>query len=494
MNDVKNVDVNLEDILAVTDLESINLLLTKSMAKQKIQALIKGDLLSQVVDKVVDIAIQKNIKGSSSEEGRNTLLAAAILGRLGAVARARESTVYTRLDEIFSLPLTDLESLADGDEKYYAALALSYHKSSWLVQYCLEQAISLDTSEKARGVLFTTALNNLGDLSSFWNESSKYLGILKSIEANDKRYKRVRRITAACFETTRGWRGEVGVEPGVALSNWLETLIITNKTEVEHALLTDIFDDLLLMLKRIIELRFSFALQASTYAALEKSKSYFGREIWGSLVSRSKCLSDIRVCLLETALVLARQGNTDASVAKVLSIAYLTRSEASRAVKKHFKGADDLAAEQKSWWLNVGLERKDKREVQHQLGNSEDQQIGSLLIEVESSQEAMNKLSRAVVPMLQISNPPLAETVKKAAAGYADIERITRQLARMRKITSTDLKGSFMDYNPMQHELLGGHKLGIRNIRVVREGIQKDFGGKLKMLVKPWVEPVKSEY
>jgi len=59
----------------------------------------------------------------------------------------------------------------------------------------------------------------------------------------------------------------------------------------------------------------------------------------------------------------------------------------------------------------------------------------------------------------------------------------------MRKLTKTDLKGERMEYNPMEHEMLGGHKPGVRRVKVVRDGIKKEFAGKIKTLVKPWVEP-----
>ena len=49
------------------------------------------------------------------------------------------------------------------------------------------------------------------------------------------------------------------------------------------------------------------------------------------------------------------------------------------------------------------------------------------------------------------------------------------------------LKGEILEYNPLQHEMLGGHQLGVRKVKVVRDGIQKDFNGKIKVLVKPRV-------
>ncbi|MNJ70372.1 hypothetical protein D3C77_668220 [compost metagenome] len=62
-------------------------------------------------------------------------------------------------------------------------------------------------------------------------------------------------------------------------------------------------------------------------------------------------------------------------------------------------------------------------------------------------------------------------------------------LARMRRLSKTALKGEVVEFNPLQHELLSEVRQGVRSVKVIRDGIQKDFGGSIKMLIKPRVEP-----
>ena len=112
-----------------------------------------------------------------------------------------------------------------------------------------------------------------------------------------------------------------------------------------------------------------------------------------------------------------------------------------------------------------------------------------LLIEVEYAKETMEKLNRAVAPMLEISDPVLAETVKRAASNYQEMAQITSRLARMRKLTKSGLLGKKLEYNPREHEMRGGHQAGIRQVKVIRDGIRKEFNDKIKTLVKPLVEP-----
>ncbi|WP_447017469.1 hypothetical protein [Shewanella algae] len=464
------------------DLRLVNELLTRSMAIQKIQGLLKDDNLILICDAVIELAL-----GNKDNNQENRLVAAAILGRISAVARSRKETVFERLDELFVGVPDSIDLLADGDEKYYASVAFSSLQAPWLVKYCLQEAVSVDTAEKARRVFIATALTEIGNLSSFWHEFSGVFEALKSIEGNEARYKRIRRISSTTLAVIQEWSGQVGTDPGIALGEWLFKLMLTDNREVSEDVLTDIIDDSLLMLARIIELRFSYALLAPTYAMLEKARMVLGRDAWVEIMRQSKNLERIRTCLKEAALVVARQGKTDNDLVEMLVSAYYSRSQVMPAIVSHFADAQELDPEVKAWWEQAGNVQNRIREAVHKIGNSEDQQIGSLLINVEDSRTVMEKLKRAVVPFVEISDPALAATVKKAASSYSEIALVARQLATMRKLKHMGLKGAILEYNPLQHELLGGHQLGIRKVRVERDGIQKDFGGKIKVLVKPRV-------
>lgn len=479
-----SIDEKLAFIQNANDLREVNNLLTQSMAHQKVQALIKEDNLSLVCNAVMDLALM-----GDGNEDENRLISAAILGRLSAVARGRESIVFTRLDELFESRPLPIDTLVDGDEKYYAALTVAQLKAPWLINYCSEQAVITDTAEKARRVLLGKVLSEAGTLSDFWQQSYGAFESLKSIANDETRYKRIRRISNAARDTVRNWEGEVGVDSGLALADWFSALVRSSKKNAEEEVLADILDDALAMLLRVIELRFSNALLAPTYAMLDKARLSLGKELWGEVIRHSKNLEKVRTCLKETALVLARQGRTDKAVMDVLCSAYYSRAQVMPAITAHFSIAQELDPDIKEWWEKAGSVKESQRKAEHKMGNSEDQQIGSLLINVEESKTVMEKLERAVVPFLEISDPPLAETVKKAAGSYSEIALAARQLAAMRKLKHMDLKGEVLEYNPLQQDMLGGHQLGIRTVKVERDGIQKDFGGKIKVLVKPRVVP-----
>jgi hypothetical protein len=155
----------------------------------------------------------------------------------------------------------------------------------------------------------------------------------------------------------------------------------------------------------------------------------------------------------------------------------------------HFGEALELDPDVRQWWITGGSVSSSRRAV-HKVGNTEDQMIGELLIEVLNTEPSMHALRRTVAPMLEISDPVTASNVISAAAGYAEIAQTALLLARMRKLKKTELKGMVVEFNPLQHELLSDTSQGVREVRVIRDGVQKDFGGSIKTLVKPRVEPL----
>lgn len=469
----------LYDIKNAGDLEKLNQLLTQAMAERKIQSIIKDDNLDGIIESVLKYAI----------EPEQELPAAAILGRLAAVARGRESVVWNIADNIFSVEPPSLENLEDGDAKRYAAQVLTHVSDEWVREYSYSESLAIETADLARTELLSANLAREGNIADWLNEIKNHVAVINNMSNFDVRLTRVRRIFSAMSEVAERWRGDVGINFGDQLASCLDTFLARKITDVDQEILFDALDQLLSILVRAIELRFSNALYANTYKVLEQGKKVVGAGLWGRYIGQSSVINNIRTLLLESALVLARQNRSDKQIMAVLAASYTSKPQTALAIKRHFDSAQDLDPDIGNWWRNAGEVSETQRHVEHKVGNTEDSQIGALLIDVESNREAMDKVGRVVVQYLEISDPVLASTVKKAVDGYLGIAQTAGRLARMRKLTKTDLKGKKLEYNPLEHEMLGGHKSGVRQIKVIRDGINKEFGGKIKTIVKPWVEP-----
>lgn len=480
MNTSEHPDIELREITSATNLKLLNELLTKLMQKQKLQPLIRGENLALVVNAIMNLAV------SSVEE---ELFAAAILGRLAAVARSRENEIFSKAPALFSQEPPSIESLADGDEKEYASRVLAHTNTDWLINYCTREALLIDTADKARKELLSIILlcsgNNIADcLRALAKEKS----ILSSITQPDSRIKRIRRIFESLTEVFRSFDGDVGQEPGTALANCFDAFArgVTNKCDNE--ILFASLDAALSIIVRIVELRFSHALQSETYLLLQEGKKLLNPSPWNHFLQSSTIIIKVQNNLLETALVLARQNKTDKEILRAMEAAWPSNVLISDAIKRHFSKAADIDPETADYWLKVGRVSQSERSVEHKLGNTDDEQIGELLIQLDTYRDSMGKLKSAVVPILKTFDACQAETVQRASIGYESIAQVAERLARMRRLSKTDLIGSIIDYNPIEHDMEGGHRSGIRRVKVVRDGIRKEFGGKIKMLVKPRVE------
>lgn len=480
---------DLENAESLIDLDNM---LTTLMTSQKIQPIIKEKKLDELIDIIISMTAQ--------DEKEEWLYAASMLGRLAAVARSREAHVLSRVSEIVEDELPSLDILAKdlwkggdkddiGKRRNYAAMSLRLVEQDWVTDYCLREAVNIDTAENARRELLSISLKSFVSVADWLIAISNLGYIVKALEKPETRVLRSRRIYSAILENLLEFKGDIGGKAGDALEACFAEFVRGKFDDVDNDKLFDTVDSALAILVRMIEMRFSHAMDSELYSVVETARKTLGPGLWSRFLSESVVVSNLKILLLEAALVLARQNRTDKKLISIMSACYSSRPQLAAAIKKHLEDIRDLDPDIAEWWRTAGSESKVKRYVEHKVGNNEDSQIGALLIEVDSNREAMDKVGRAVVPLLEISEPVLASTVKKAVEGYKGIAQTARRLARMRKLTKTDMKGERLEYNPREHEMLGGHQAGVRRVKVVRDGIKKEFAGKIKTLVKPWVEP-----
>lgn len=472
-------EVTLNDIEAASDLRELNRLLTQAMAERKIQALIKDSNLESVVEKVIGLNLEPD----------DELLAAAMLGRLAAVARGREKVIFDRADEIFSVEPESIETLEDGDAKSYAATVISHCSDPWTREYSYREVFLIDTADNARRELLSANLLREKSLADWLVALSEQAGLLKDVSKTETRYRRVRRLASALADILDPWRGDLGDDPGGKLSRLMKSVYVHGLDEVEFSIIVEGMDSLLAILRRCIELRFSMALYPELYAILVDGRHALGAGLWGRYLARSETLTEVRHALLEASLVLARQDRFDNDMMAVLRAAFSSRAQMTGAIKRHFADAKDLDPTVAEWWCKGGGGDGDKEQKAQRIRNSEDEKIGELLLKVEESQSVMEKLRSAVLPILQPLNPVLTKTVAKAASDYRDMAQVVRSLSRMRQLKPAGVMSERMEYNRRLHDMEGGHRSGVRHVRVIRDGVEKAFAGKTRMLVKPIVAP-----
>ncbi len=473
--------VALTAIEQASTLSELNGLLTKAMASRQIQALVKGNRLDAVVDRILEL---ERRRGDGDE-----ILSAAALQRLSAVIRGdRRLTVLARISDAITREPSPIDALPDADTKTYAAAALAQVEQPWLDAYLAREAVSIDTADNARRELLQLGLRRTGNIATWVGALTDQADSIRSLSST-VRQRRVRRLFVCARDVVQESRYPIGNDVGLELANCLRRFFGSiDQSQFDEQTIFESIDHLLSVLQRAIELRFSVAMQPDSYRLLGQARQSLGVGVWGRFSRNSAVLPQIRTLLLEAILVLARQNRTDRELVDVLARAYRDRRQAASAVKRQFKEARDLDPQTEDWWSNLGKVSRPQQASVHKVGTTEDFEIAVALIEIDRIREAMEKMGSAMVPLLEISDPVLASTARIAVAGYREVDQTMRRLARMRRLVSTDWVGEVVEYNPLQHELIGGHTSGVRRVKVVREGVEKDFRGRRRMLVKPWVE------
>lgn len=472
--------VTLHSIQATRSLLALNALLTQAMTERNIQALIRSTNLDAIVTKVVAL---------SDECASDQLVAASVLGRLEAVVKGDRTDVVRKgiIDSLTKEPI-DIDTLQDGDMKAYAAAALNHIDAPWCECYLLRQAVRIDAADNARRELLASSLRRAGSLDKWLNGIAGEAEQIGSLRGG-ARLRRARRIFETMNDVVRRWQGKVGHQTGEYLTLLMQRLIRKRDFSNHEQTLFEAVDYCLSILLRAVELRFSFALQTETYQAVNNGIQVLGRGLWNRFLRGStETVPRLRETLLEAVLVLARQNKTDAGIAKVVAHAYTSLRQAAGAVGRHLHRAGDLDPDVASWWCSLGRQAIERRPVEQKVGRTEDEQIGELLIELDLGRPAMTRLANEIVPILQISDSVSAATARKGSDRYKQVDQIGRRLARMRQLRTTDLGGEIIEYNPSEHELTGGYRPGVRVVKVVREGIVKEFGGRVRTVVRPWVE------
>lgn len=471
----------LAELTATNGLKELEAQLTRMLSQRRLHHLLKDGSLHHLIREVESRVKQE---GAQSE-----LFGAAILGRLAAISRRHESEILLAGARIFSQEPPSIDSLDDGDQKAYAARCLALNELEWAPAYRLKESVLIEAADAARKELLRAALNDAGEVTGWLSALASQFARSTSGSEGMSATRRNRRALDVALDILAKSTHEMGDAPGEALAAIVDSIALTDKKVVEEGTDIVIFERCFALASRIIEMRFSLALEARTYAALERGKRQVGLRRWNEILRGSEAIKFLRRQLLEACLVIARQNRTDGDVLRMVFAAFPGKAQALTTLKQTLSSAKDLDEQTCSWWTSGGSIRNSRRGEQ-QAGVPEDVQIGALMLVIQSHEDAMTSLMDSVVPMLKLSDGVLAATVSRAAGGYKELAQTIRRLGRMRRLSTMELKGLKLEYNPAEHELLGDQLSGVRRVRVVRDGVKKDFGGRVSTIVKPWVEPI----
>lgn len=471
--------------IGASSLRALNLSLTELMAKQQIQVILKD---SSELERLIEHIDQFRNQGGAEEN----LLAAAILGRLLAVARGKqeENAILKSANEILRAEPPPLDVLVGADEKLYATRAIAATRPSWAGKYAARETILIDSAELARRALTDILVNENATISDALSLIANSLDQLSTIESADSRARRAKRISVALSESVQIASQPPGHTVGAAIELLAYSIIPAAKEQVPDDIIFPIVDDVLRILNRCFERRFSLALEDRSYAVLRTFRSRIGRDSWDRFIRSSNNIRQTAECINEAASVLARQNRTDQGLFDAMLTLYQDRQSLARTLDQHMTASMAIEPTVRNWWLSGGANRAENSEFSSPaINSSEDQRIGEALIEVEKLEGTVTYLSRTVRPEIQFAHMQASSAIGKLATSHKSLSQHLRFLARMRGLALTSIEGTIIEYNAAIHDMVGGHQAGVRRAKVVREGVQKQYGSRTAILVRPRVEP-----
>ncbi|NIC39084.1 hypothetical protein HBJ58_20745 [Halomonas desiderata] len=459
--------------------------LTAVMAARQVQEFIQEDRLASLVQRAQVLC--------DAENAEDRLFLAAVLGRLGAVARNRSTEVFVGFERYMVEEPASLESLKDGDEKTYAAMALVHLEEpgpAWLRDYVLRAAFQLDSAENARKVLLTIIRDRSADYLEVLGNLARAFGNL-DIESPDARLRRVKRALEAWKEVAQDHFWALEANPGEALSSVVKCALRGVTTAKEESLAVEVGDLLFELLLRVVQLRFSYALESATYSPLATMKAHLGTRLWTHLRSHSTVKPRVLSCLREACLVLARQGQTDSAMLDAMKVMYATRTSLGNDLKRHFDGHQELDSDVAGWWTSGGTKRPSSSNKERAVKTDEDMLIGLLLLENESARRPLDNVRTNLLPLIEefVHDPVVGASLKKGLSGFVELSNVLRQLCRMRRLELSGLQGEIITYNRTRHEMDGGHQPGVTQVRVLRDQVVQKLYGRERVVVKALVEP-----
>lgn len=410
---------------------------------------------------------------TSDRADAERLKALAIAYRLGSTSKPVMTTVRELASQALKKQIPPLNSLADGEDRYYASLALLDAKGDWVTDFVAQSVAREETAETARTTLAKRLLADL-PVSDALTLVAQHLGALSfgTEKPAESAARRLRRIIAAL----RPQLVSEAIPPGSNLGPALKTLFIgvfaTTGRPPEGPVTEDLAQECCALVHDVLRTQLTVITDPAIYQSLYPVRDWITPGMWPRFVRKNDSAGRVLSALEASIILLAKQKVTDQVLLDTLQMFVGSREDAERRAAGLARQHPELAEDVREWLIRLGRVRTrpvlmsmvESREI------STDPALASLLIHATSS---------------DAENPALAGTVLSRLS--VEIENI----AARRSMSLKYVPGEIIEYSERSHELIGGHRLGIRRVRVIQPMVERlGTDGIAAVVRKALVEPI----
>lgn len=441
-----------------------------------------------ICNRVVDVALL-----NLSSDENSVLWLSTILGRLSEEKMSKAEELPDKCQALFEQPPPSIRELSCTYDQVYAISTLVEFDKPWLAQYVVSQSLLAHEGEATYRILVQTALNSLGCLSGYLQKIEAQLNLVVLTEGSNKQPNTLCQLSRAIVKVAKLRNVALGDDVILALRKWFDTAFQFMKNAYHEETSKNIVTDVVELLRLIIEIRFSHALLEDTYSLLCFIQRKLTNKEWTYLIQNSQDMEKLREYLLESAIILARLGKRDRKTMATLITISESKEQLLSKLQSTFSAIHGIDPFVKCWWECGGSSEERSFDIPQHRNGLNDYQIGLMLLALEKSKYLIENIYQRILNVDHpepLDRPSILNTVIELRKYMDETSETSQKIAVARKLLKTGLKGSIVQYNPLDHEMLGGHQLAIKNVKVMEDGIQKQLGHRFWMLVRPVVIPV----
>lgn len=414
-----------------------------------------------------------------------TLMGIAIAYRLGAASKPAMSIVRSLSSRVLSTSLPPLSLLANAKDRYYVALALSDANGEWLNPYIARSIAEDDSAELARRALAHSLFAKLS-LSEGLRLIADWLREVRfdTEKPAESAAKRLRRVVAAIRPSVIGRP----ISPGSALGSSLRALFESasrwGKPTSEEKVWRELTSECCHLVSDILRTQLTVLADPEIYRSLQPAKIWIDPRLWPRYLQKNVAAQAVCSALQDAIVLLAKQGVTDQRLLETLEFLVGTREGAVRIAAELAGSNPGIKPEVRDWLMRFGRERSSPALESFSTASEGDIDgyVASLLLSIRWIQKHRSIHKSGIEEM---ANDLIDRDLNRLRL---DVE----QLARIRKLTVRLEQGDVVEYSPLAHELLGGHRLGVRRVRVEQPLVERvGLDGVPAVVQKAIVEAIK---
>jgi hypothetical protein len=420
------------------------------------------------------------------------LIALAALSRIASTVKSLRSRVSELLSTALLEPLPSLQAISDPDSRFYIVSAWRFSQQSWWKGYLSTAAIEEDSAERIRQKCLEGLIALSSDLGTAIGELRGPVASLRfrTEKPGDSLGRRLRRVLTALRTSFAKSDTEPGSEAGVELAEMLKNCFRSSGKPTEARIVHELAEEVGKLVHELVRARFSLATSPSTYSAIYEAQTWFKAYEWERFTEESKSYSLVARDIREALSLLVRAGISDDELFQRLALAVgsMDRARAiGRELVDHLKG---LPEHLRDWLLGKTTRTKSSLATESQ-ERALDEVIAELLIETSRLSQLAGPLRQNTLTEIAVVAPQTADSVRSFVTMCESIANTIRLLASRRALQIRDTTAQEVEFSPLEHEMAGGPKAGIRRVRLISpivESIGRD--GTIRIVRKALVEPV----